>query len=90
MDWSRKVNPVTSLWCWRKFSHPVGIYLFSMAALQFLDTTDTYRDRRVEKLNRRDREIDMEIKTAELEDSYREPLETERASRRNNIGHAPH
>ena len=64
-----------------RVSHPVGIYLFSMAALQFLDTTDTYRDRRNEKLNRRDREIDMEIKTAELEDGYREPLEIVRVAK---------
>lgn len=45
---------------------PLGIYLFGMAAMQFLDATDTYRARRIEKLDRADREIQSEIKAAEL------------------------
>jgi hypothetical protein len=53
----------------------MGVYFYILAGLQMLDATDTYRARRVEKLDRRDREIDMEIKTAELEYGYRGPLE---------------
>lgn len=54
---------------------PLGIYLFIMAGMQFLEATDAYRARRIEKLNRSDREIHMRIKTAELEESYRGPLD---------------
>ena len=53
----------------------LGVYLYILAGLQMLDATDTYRARRIEKLDRRDREIDMEIKTAELESGYRGPLD---------------
>ena len=53
---------------------PLGIYLFLMAACQLVGTTDYYRADRVEKLNRRDREIQLKIKNAELEDAYRGPL----------------
>ena len=60
---------------------PLGVYLFIMAAMQFLDTTDSYRAKRVEKLNRSDREIQMKIKTAEAEGSYRGPLEIVRIAK---------
>jgi hypothetical protein len=54
---------------------PVGLYLFSMAAMQFLTALDTRRERRVKAMDRRDREIDMEIKTAELEEHDHGPLD---------------
>ena len=57
-----------------RLSQPLGIYLFTMAAIQFLHATDMRRDERTEKLDRRDREIEMEIKTDELEGSHRGPL----------------
>jgi len=53
----------------------LGVYLYILAGLQMLDATDTYRARRIDKQDRRDREIDMEIKTAELESGYRGPLD---------------
>jgi len=56
----------------------MGVYFYILAGLQMLDATDTYRARRVEKLDRRDREIDMGIKTAELEASHHGPLDVVR------------
>jgi hypothetical protein len=53
----------------------LGVYLYVLASLQMMDATDTYRARRIEKLDRRDQEIEMESKTAELELSYRGPLD---------------
>jgi hypothetical protein len=54
---------------------PLGIYLFIMAAIQFIATTDSYRNERIEKLNRADREIQMSIKADELEFTQRGPLD---------------
>ena len=59
---------------------PLGIYLFLMAAMQFVDAQDSYRTRRVEKLDHRDREIDLDNKTDELENRQREPLEIVRVA----------
>jgi hypothetical protein len=53
---------------------PLGIYIFLMAAVQFLEAIDGCRDAKIEKLDRRDREIEMEIKTLKLE-GRRGPLE---------------
>jgi hypothetical protein len=53
----------------------MGIYLFAVAAMQLFDTADSDSTREVEELDRRDREIEMEIKTPELERSYRGPLD---------------
>lgn len=60
---------------------PLGIYLFSMAAMQLVDAVDSYRTKRSEKLDRNDREISMEIKTAELENRHRGPLEIVRVAK---------
>jgi hypothetical protein len=54
---------------------PMGIYLFAVAAMQLLDAADADSTRESEGLDRRDREIEMEIKTAELEHRYRGPLD---------------
>ena len=53
----------------------LGVYLFIMAAIQFIGITDSYRNERIEKLNRADREIQMSIKADELEFAQRGPLE---------------
>ncbi len=60
---------------------PLGMYLFLLAALQFVDTTDVYRQKRIEKLDRRDREIQMAIKIAEIEHDHRPELEVVRIAR---------
>jgi hypothetical protein len=60
---------------------PLGIYLFFLAVLQIVDTTDVYRQKRIEKLDRRDREIQMTIKIAELEHDHRPELEIVRIAR---------
>lgn len=57
---------------------PLGVYLFLMAAAQFVDAADTYHARKVEKLDRNDREIHMKIKAAEVENSYRGPVDVVR------------
>jgi hypothetical protein len=60
--------------CYR-LSHPLGIYLFGMAVVQFLDAPDNYHKCEVEKLDRRDREIEMQIKSTEMENSHHAPLD---------------
>jgi hypothetical protein len=60
---------------------PLGIYLFFLAVLQIVDTTDVYRQKWIEKLDRRDREIQMAIKIAEIEHSHRPELEIVRIAR---------
>jgi len=64
-----------------RLSQPLGIYLFIMAAMQLVDAVDSYRTKRSEKLDRSDREISMEIKTAELENRNRGPLEIVRVAK---------
>jgi hypothetical protein len=54
---------------------PLGIYLLFLAMLQLADTTDVYRQKRIEKLDRRDREIQMARKIAEIEHDHRPELE---------------
>jgi hypothetical protein len=68
--------------CW--LFRPLGIYLFFLAVLQFVDTTDVYKQRQIEKLNRRDREIEMAIKIAEIEHDHRPELEIVRVARPQN------
>jgi hypothetical protein len=46
-----------------------------------VDTTDVYKQRRIEKLDRRDREIQMGIKIAEIEHDHRPELEIVRIAR---------
>ena len=64
-----------------RLSPPLGIYLYCMAAMQFVDAVDSYRTKRIKKLDRSDREIGMEIKTAELENRNRGSLEIVRVAK---------
>ena len=54
---------------------PMGIYLFAVAAMQFLDAMESGSAKKIEELDRRDREIEMEIKTAKLERRYHGSLD---------------
>ena len=59
----------------------LGIYLFLLTAMQFLYAADCYRSNRIEKINRKDREIHMDIKTAELEQGNRAGLDMVRIAK---------
>jgi hypothetical protein len=61
--------------------HALGIYLFLLTAMQFLYAADCYRSNRIEKINRKDREILMDIKTAELEQSNHAGLDMVRIAK---------
>jgi hypothetical protein len=61
--------------------HALGIYLFILTALQFMSAVDCYRDNRLDKINRKDREILMDIKTAELENDRQPQLEIVRIAK---------
>ena len=60
---------------------PLAVYLYILAGLQMLDATDTYHKRRIEKLDRSDREISLEIKTNEYENDHRPKLEIVRIAK---------
>ena len=64
-----------------RLAHPLGIYLFGMAFSQFVNTPDDRHKRRIEKLDRRDREMELESKIAHIENDRRGPLDIVRVAK---------
>lgn len=58
-----------------KLFHALGIYLFILTVLQFAYTRDWYVSKQIDKVDRRDREILLEIKTDEYESDRQPQLE---------------
>ena len=58
-----------------KLFHALGIYLFILTAMQFGYTRSWYVAEQVGKIDRRDREISLEIKTNEYENDHQPQLE---------------
>jgi hypothetical protein len=64
-----------------KLFHALGIYLFILTVMQFGYTREWYVSKQIDKVDRRDREILLEIKTAEWEGDHQPQLEIVRIAR---------
>lgn len=64
-----------------KLFHALGIYLFILTAMQFSYTRNWYVSKQVNKIDRRDREILLEIKTREYENDHQPQLEIVRIAK---------
>ena len=64
-----------------RFAHPLGIYLFGMAFAQFAKMPINH-NHEVEKLDRRDREIELANKVARIENDQRGGLDIVRIAKR--------
>ena len=62
------------------FARPLGIYLFGMALSQFAHMPNKYKHE-IEKLNRRDREIELANKVARIENDQRGGLDIVRIAK---------
>ncbi len=64
-----------------KLFHALGIYLFILTALQFGYTSNYFDSKKIDKIDRRDREILLEIKTDEYEGDRQPQLEIVRIAK---------
>jgi hypothetical protein len=64
-----------------KLFHALGIYLFILTVIQFAYTSRYYDSKKIDKIDRRDREILLEIKTGEYENDHQPQLEIARIAK---------